>query len=426
MTTLYNLDKELIKSDKINIYVVRKILSETDSEKIPIADYENIRNKLFSSKTKFSFPPKYRNLTAVIACFFVLLFGVFTIPNLIKNSNDEQDFEPLFIGLPVDNFNLDEIEDDSLMDRIGYSKLSDFFAHYHSVPISFVFVHVTDTEQSEEKISPYSVSTMLLQTSSLQILSTVWSQKSDMPENITLVQTLFGGCMLDEKTNMLRKDGVYLLPLFYNEKNDVYHIAGDLDVLFEIDENGRVWSHSPFAGFNRFDGLDARKLIEYINVYTSDENFHAAITRFGWNIRENWSMLLEVTHLSVIPSQDRLNYDCYEHTFRVENILSQGTDRIPKPVIGDEITIKSYYQITQIHLETNRRYLIFYGRDEDVQNAQIGPGDIAKINDDGTISEIFTPPDYVHRIFEEYNGYTVEQIKDEVTRAKMWQEKHVK
>jgi len=132
----------------------------------------------------------------------------------------------------------------------------------------------------------------------------------------------------------------------------------------------------------------------------------------------------EVTHLSVTSGKDKWGNDCYEHIFSVNSILSTAAENLPHPAVGDEIKAISYDRITQIHLEQGGRYLIFYAPGDD--GPHIEPGDIAKINDDGTITEIFTPPNYSHRAFEGYNSYTVEQMKEEAERAKTWHETHVK
>ena len=72
-----------------------------------------------------------------------------------------------------------------------------------------------------------------------------------------------GQLINSEFTNMLKKGGVYLLPLWHWE-NDVYLIYSDLDVLFEIDDYGLVWSHSIYPDFNRFDGKLANVLADAI------------------------------------------------------------------------------------------------------------------------------------------------------------------
>ena len=401
-----------MKSEKISL-----VLGYIDDELIVAADA--LRNK---NKKKTSTWIKWGTMAACVAILFIC---VLTLPNLLNNPNNPQDFEPLFIGLPVDNFSLADLHTDAYVDRFGYSKLSDFFSQYNGVPDIFVFVRVLDTEQIEEK-NRYSVNSIVRQNSSVEILSIIWSRDGSATETLSVTQYLFGGCCLDEPTNLLREDGVYLLPLTYWEYTNTWRIVDDLDVLFEVDDKGRVWSHSSYEGFNRFDGEDVRVLLEAIAVYTSDENLSAAISRFGLSVRSEWSMLMEVTYLSATSGKDSFGNDYYGNTFSVDNILSTGAERLPHPVVSEEIKALSYDRITQIHLEIGGRYLIFYPLDEYGGEPQIGTGSIAKINDDGTITELFTPPNYSHRAFEGYNGYTVEQMKEEAERAKAWHERHVK
>lgn len=59
--------------------------------------------------------------------------------------------------------------------------------------------------------------------------------------------------------NYLKVEGVYLLLIFYYL--DEYWVLGDLDVLFEIDDQGKIFSHSSYPEFTKYDGLD------YINVF---------------------------------------------------------------------------------------------------------------------------------------------------------------
>jgi len=310
---------------------------------------------------------------------------------------------------------------------MGIYKTERFFSQYNGIPDMFVFARVLDTEQVNE--TPCNLaSSIIRKISSVQILSVIWSRDGSIPETLSITQYLYGGCCADEPTNLLREGGVYLLPLVYWKYTDTWRIADDLDVLFEVDDKGRVWSHSSYEGFKRFDGNDVNILLNELTAMISDENFSAAISRFGLITRGNGSVLMEVTHLSVNSKKNILAHtetEYYEHAFRVEKILSTVAERFPSYDAGDEIKARSYDSITKVHLEINGRYLIFYYPDEEGLQ-QIGTGDTAKINGDGTITEVFTPPDYSHRAFEGYNGYTVAQMEEEAKRAKAWQDTHVK
>ena len=245
-------------------------------------------------------------------CAAVLIFCVFAIPVLFKNpavnlpdssvtseltsstKSVPKITDTSIIGLPVNNFSLADIKLNVEMDRMACFKLSDFFS-YRS-PQIFAFVRVTGTEQWQDKNANWGGGWK--QNSSLQVLSVLWNRDGDIPETVSVSQFLYGGCVGDEKTNLLREGGVYLLPMYSYE--DMWYINGDLDVLFEVDDKGLIWSHSQFEGFSRFDGEDAGILAEAITALTSDENFSTAITMFG-RIAWDWDVLVEVTVLSADP-----------------------------------------------------------------------------------------------------------------------------
>ena len=253
-------------------------------------------------------------------------------------------------------------------------------------------------------------------------LSVLWSD-IDLPETIQATQSMYGGCCADEETNLLRIGGVYLLPLVY-WSDGKWYITGDLDVLFEVDDKGRVWSHSQFDGFKQFDGKDASVLSQAVINLTSDENFSAAVTSFGY-IARNWGVLAEVTVLSETKtaiSVGQWGYDCYNYVLNVDNLLSiaQNDWYKWKPENGEEITAISYSALDVFEL--GGQYLMMLDPSED--GPYIDSTMVAKINKDGTITAVYSP-DYAN-IFEEYNGYTVEQMKEEAERAKAWHESHVK
>lgn len=74
-----------------------------------------------------------------------------------------------------------------------------------------------------------------------------------LPVHPQIKQYLYGGCTGDEETNLLRIGGVYVLPLT-RYQSEFWNIGGDLDVLFEVDDNGIIHSHSRQAGFSKYDG----------------------------------------------------------------------------------------------------------------------------------------------------------------------------
>lgn len=324
---------------------------------------------------------------------------VTTPPNNIDTS---------LIGLSVDNFNLSEVQSDGVMnDRMVMTRLSDFFT-YSSVDM-FVYVRVFDTKQWVDKEEGYNT---LKQTSSVYILSDVWSKNPDIPKTVTISQSLYGGCVGDEKTNMLRNGGVYLLPLTKWEEDANWYVYGDLDVLFEVDNTGKVWSHSQFNGLNCYDGNQVSVLSEDIMAMTSNENFATAITSFGRIVRYG-SVLVEAKVLSGDKTKDKWGNDYYEYTLSEINLLSTAAD-MDIEISGNENHVISYETVP---LESGFEYLLFLDVSEDYTS--ISDSRIAKINDGNTISPL--PSTEYSNIFTEYSGYTIEQMKNEVERAQAWQ-----
>lgn len=395
--------------------------------------YASYLDSIFQKNTR-----RHRNRTVfryagMAACAAVLLLCIWTIPRLFTNPNNPGEIvidndpnasiiDTSIIGLPVNNFSLSEIQFDVEMDRMVYSKLSDFFSY--SAPQMFAFVRVTGTELWEDKNPGYGVGGVWKQTSSLRILSVLWSRYDGIPETLSLSQNLYGGCTGEEKNNLLRECGVYLLPLGYWQEENTWYVIGDLDVQFEIDDRGRVWTHSPHEDFNRFDGEDASALAEAIAVLTSDENLPAVITSFG-QIARHWGVLVEATVMSASHTKDQWGDDHYVYSLSADNILSVSSNRwySLQPEDGDEISAISY---GPKYLELGGQYLIFLDPSEG--GPYIEPGRVAKINDDGTITAISPVTEYMPytNVFEEYGGFTVAQMKEEAERAKAWHESYAK
>ena len=369
-------------------------------------------------KPKFTWV-KLGSLAACAAA--VLLFCVWALPGIFNSptTNNPFTFDPsntALIGLPARDFNLEDLHDPSgiAYNRILHMQMKDFFSN--GAPDMIVFVRVIETEGWTYK-DRYTIYTSERQTSTAHILSTVWSGV-EVPETISIMQHKYGGCCAGEETNLLRNGGVYMLPLRYWEGDDVWVIDGDLDVLFEVDDKGRVWSHSNFDGFNRYDGKDTSELVNSIISVTSDENFSAAITRFG-RIATYWGTLTEVTVLSSTRTVSEYGYDQIEYRMRADNVLSIGSDPnyTWQPQTGTEFTAISHGELE--YLEQGGQYLMLL--DPSDGGPYIEPSRVARINVDGTITALSLDEPY--SAFLEYNGYTIAQMAGEAERAKIWHER---
>lgn len=306
-------------------------------------------------------------------------------------------------GLAVENFKLSDIQTGET-DRLQARKLSDFFLDPF-VPDMLVYVRVLDTEQWEDKTDRY---TTLKQMSSARVIEKVWCKYEDIPENIVIEQSLNGGCMGDEKTNMVRKGGVYLLPLKKDGANEKWHVIFDLDVLFEVDNEGRIWSHSPFEKFRLYDGKDTEVLSEDMAAMTSDANFSSAITPLGQMV-VNWGergTLAEVTIAAVESAENIGGFSCYQYTF--------GEFRPLSPTNNPNVGAISYTDSNPM-LKVGSRYLIMLDYSEN--GPYIEKNNAARINEDRTISPVSSDSRHA---FVSLDGYTVEQITESIEQAVAW------
>jgi hypothetical protein len=73
---------------------------------------------------------------------------------------------------------------------------------------------------------------------------------------LKIKQYLYGGCVGDEQTNLLRVGGVYILPLINWQDEDFWTVYGDLECLFEVDDKGLIQSHSRHEHLNKYDGQE--------------------------------------------------------------------------------------------------------------------------------------------------------------------------
>jgi len=251
-----------------------------------------------------------------------------------------------------------------------------------------------------------------MQTSTVHVLSTVWSS-TELPEVIEITQYKYGGCCAGEETNLLREGGVYLLPLYFWDGGNTWQVAADLDVMFEVDNSGLIWSHSQYEGFNRFDGQEATVVADLITAMTSDVNFPAAVTLFGI-IARHWGVMMEVTVLGATIDPNRWEWEQNLLIMSADNVLTIASNDFYewRPESGDEFNAVSW-----CYLEQGGRYLILFDPSEG--GPYIEERSVARINADGTITAISE-----ENLFSAFNGFTVEQVKVEAERAIEWHMTH--
>ena len=171
-------------------------------------------------------------------------------------------------GLAAENFVLQEQAGDSLADRIVFQTLQDL-AGSSDAFIVVANVHETapDGNNAQTAVAEYA------ETIGDVIQTRQWDDYTiSTGSRILIRQRLIGGCTMDEPNNLLRVGGVYLLPVKFNSQLGAYQVVGDLDVLFELDSEGKIVSHSQFPEFSKYDGKAFSELLNDVRaIYPAPE-----------------------------------------------------------------------------------------------------------------------------------------------------------
>ena len=259
-------------------------------------DYDHMLERIYD-KAEMKIETRKRNkriaittLSSLCLIAIISITAVVAAPQYFKNSSNDivvdgtkepssmladqelnttipEDIDTSLKGLEVVNHGLpDESELGVSSDRILVRSIPEFFVYTNIDAIAII--RVLDTKQWLDRSE---FDSTLRQNSYIKVISTVWANGSVIPDAMTVNQALYGGCMGDEETNLLRKGGVYLVPI--TKSGDKWYIYYDMDVLFEVDQEERVWSHSIDKGFNSYDGKLITELSSDIIELTSQENF---------------------------------------------------------------------------------------------------------------------------------------------------------
>lgn len=402
-----------------------------------IPDMELIRQAVLKKAQEEPEPkPALRTkakLIALTAACFTLIFSssaAFYAWNAGNNASvppgtDEDDgcsssISSSLCGLPVENFSLSDNKNNgdsesSLSFEAAITGFGDIF-RYNNVAC-FAVVRVTDTAV---KTADGKSITAGEQVSTAQVVRSVYKSpdaSSIQIENDIYVKGLETG--IDENSNLLRKGGVYVLPL--NKKSDgKYTILGGYVFLFEIDNKGRVFSHSDEAEFKRYDGRNAEILINDLENMCSDEDFLSANSPMGYSLQR--FTLAEVTLTGKSekqPDDDFVREFGFRYDFVINDIISQPSGKeAVKLKISDTFSahIKLY---DQSKLTQQKRYLVFLRQyaDGDIHINSYG---VAGIDDESTIEASYIGnPEYggaERYIFTPYNGYKISDFREKAER----------
>ena len=260
-------------------------------------DAEEIMNPKDRKKPQVLY--RYAGLAACVA---VLLFCVWTIPGLFNNpiknipnnpggnfTNGNTTiqspslsldngfetaacyaaFEDWRGRLQTGGFTLVEKANGLVADRIVFSSL-DELAEYADAFVLIANVHevAPDGDNMQSTVAEYAM-TIGGQIRTKQCDDYTVSTGS----RVLIRQQLIGGCSMDEPNNLLRVSGIYVLPLRFNEYGGAYEVVGDLDVLFELDDMGKMVSHSRWEGLNQYNGMTLPDFLDIIQgLYPQLEN----------------------------------------------------------------------------------------------------------------------------------------------------------
>ena len=386
-----------------------------------------------------------KTLVDAVVCLAVSLSVVITFPQLsgcslsetkitsdgtsgIKNSSVYSNIpvDSEMCGLPVDNFNLADVENGGTMSRIGFLSFGTLFRYGINC---FAVVKVTgiqtlEAEYITEHMNKYGEEfdmerevTPKRQISDVNVLLNIYGE-CEM-ETLQITQYVYEDHFCLGTTNLLREGGAYLLPLRQTEGE--WYLMGDMDVLFEIDDVGRVWSHSDFEDFNRYDGEDIEILVgELMNMIQNDD-FMLANSPFSNTLR-SWTLAdITIRDKSDIKTDENTGFSYISLSFTLNEILSDPNHSDSAP-LGDSGNIKVYAdESDKINLLPENRYLLCLDRFRD--DIYVNSRMIAKVESDGTITAIPAPDEgsYVGgSIFTPYNGCTISDFREMVSRIDLW------
>jgi len=367
-----------------------------------------LREKIEAARTAPGGNLWLRRALPMAACLLLVIGGTFgalrlwkpapVIPDPILNGDGK------ITGLPVKRELLSDMPSDGAIasDRMLIASLRDFF---DLELYTFVLARVTDTKSLPPEYEYGSDR----QRATLEILEWAYDQPLGVqgPVIITLTQSRLGGCTMEEQTNLLRPGGVYILPLV--EFEGEYYLMGDMDVLFEVDEQGNLYSHSDFENFAAYDGKPWDALMEDVQAIVRDDPMVVTYSRFARVLREGVP-LAEITILDGGTVGNAGGGPYVSQRARAENVLRQGTGKSYHVRLEEgEFQINTFGEEAQA--QVGERYLVFvYGNEHEYS---FEANRAAKINADGTIEPL--TEDW--SAFSQLAGMTVEQVRTLIDKA---------
>jgi hypothetical protein len=179
-------------------------------------------------------------------------------------------------GLPVSDYVLDEKWGDTgaAADRLAFTSLDDLIKAADAFVLT---ANVIETAAEGDNMQTALVEYLPLAAGNLD--TSEWNDITVSTGNRVLIrQVLMGGCTRDEANNLLRTGGIYVLPLRFQPGYSAYEVIGDLDVLFELDDTGKMYSHSSYPELNKYDGYTLPEFISTLEAATGIKPAQALAT----------------------------------------------------------------------------------------------------------------------------------------------------
>jgi len=293
----------------------------------------------------------------------------------------------------------------SIVDRRVDSSLEGFFLYdMHS----FVLARVIETQELPPEPCMLGFTPIGRQQATLEVLE--WAYGAPLgtqePYIVTLSQSLMGhdndghGVVSTfYQANLLRQGGVYLLPLMRHEGE--FFLMGDMDVLFEVDERGNVFSHSALEAFSAYDDRPWQDVMDAVRDIVRDNPLVVQYARFARTLRNEVPLAVVTILDNGTKGRSHLTQRA-----RAEQVLVQGTGQRWQVQLSEgEFRFNTYGQ-EPLALQGERYLAFFYGNELEysfqAENA-------ARISSDGTIIPLESEwSDW--NVFDELAGMTVEQL----------------
>lgn len=407
----------------------RDIIKYATSDEMP--DKEKMRESVIrkAEETEEKRPFKrglyVKQFAAAAACLVLVLAVTLAIPFLrgkniktpgadTSGSGADGGNKPVdtsLIGLPCENFSLADTQSGGAMfDRevfYDFETMLQFGTEY------FAVVRIIDTRTEDSRYK----SGFDYQISEAYVIENIYNDCG--VDRIQITQSIIENHFCLGTTNLLREGGLYLLPLKHEYNR--WFVVGVMDVLFEVDDKGIVWSHSGFETFNRYDGMSVESLISELKELFADEDYMLANSSFGSALRS-----ITLADVTIVDRSDKIKddygFECYEYSYTVVEVLSYpeyGVSSIKEKETGK---FKVYADmIDEYSFVLGERYLLFLSEYE--REVCVNSFMSAKIKDD----KIVTPKaegnkkDFTKNIFEPYDGYKLSELRDIIARIKAWQ-----